>query len=71
MITPEVAQLVAADRSAQLHRAVTSARLAALARCCRPSRWARVVRRAGEALATLRVTLHRDRAPAAACCAGA
>jgi hypothetical protein len=67
MITPEVAQLLAADRSAQLQRAVTSARLVALARCCRSSHWGQVARRAAQALTGLR----HDRVPVAACCAGA
>ncbi|MGY1771767.1 hypothetical protein [Blastococcus sp. SYSU D00813] len=66
MITPEVAQLVAADRTAALQRAATSARLAAIARCCRPGRWARATRRAVQAA----VRLRRGHVPAAVCCAG-
>lgn len=71
MITPDVAQLIAADRSAQLQRAATSARLAALARCCQPSHWANGARRAGQALTGWRTRLRRDAVRGTGCCAPA
>jgi hypothetical protein len=67
MITPEVAQLVAGDRSAQLQWAAASARLAAVARCRQPSRWAQAARRFVQAMSGLR----REQVPIAVCCAGA
>ncbi|WP_222272164.1 hypothetical protein [Modestobacter marinus] len=67
MITPEVAQMVAADRAAQLQRAAASARLAAIARCCRPSHWAQAASRVVRAMSRLQ----RERVPAGVCCAGA
>jgi hypothetical protein len=54
MISPLVAQLVAADRSAQLQRSGAAARLAAIARCCRPSAWARSAPRMTQAVTRLR-----------------
>lgn len=70
MITPEVAQLVAADRTARFQQAAVSARLAAIARCCRPRHWEEAVRRVDQAATRLRMALRRDRI-SAVCCAGA
>ncbi len=69
MITPHVAQLIAADRAAELQRHATASRLAAFARCCQPSAWGRAARRATAAALQLRDTLRRDRSAAAPCCA--
>jgi hypothetical protein len=68
--TPYLAELLAEFRGAELRREACTARLAALAACCRPSSWARTARRAVDALTRLRTTVGRDRA-AAACCAAA
>jgi hypothetical protein len=69
VITPDVVQLIAADRAAELQRHAANARLAAIARCCQPSSWARVARRAATAVAALRSSLRSDRPAAAPCCA--
>ena len=71
MMTPEVAQLIASDRSAQLHRAAATARLAAIARCCRPGAVARLAGSAAAAVARLRTSPRRGRTAGAVCCAGA
>ena len=56
------------SHAATLRRQAGAARLAALARCCQPSTWARTARHAGEALRQLRPTVApRGRTPA--CCA--
>ena len=47
MTTVEVYAQLAADRGRELRREAAQARLAALARCCRPSTWRRVLRRVG------------------------
>jgi hypothetical protein len=64
MATLYVAQLIADERNADLQRRADAYRLGALARCCRPSIWARAARRAGAAVDRLR----RARAGAAPCC---
>lgn len=65
MLSTITAQLIAEERSAELQRHAATARLAAIARCCQPSTWARAARRTAAAFAALR----RDRSAAAACCA--
>ena len=45
MDTTYVASLIVGERGAELRRRADGARLAAVLRCCRPSSWARVVRR--------------------------
>jgi hypothetical protein len=69
MITAQVAQLIAADRAVELQRHAATARLAALARCCRPSTWARTARRATGAMARLRAAFRPDQSVAVPCCA--
>ncbi|MGY1672019.1 hypothetical protein [Geodermatophilus sp. SYSU D00710] len=69
MLTPYVAQLIADDRATELQRHAATARLAALARCCRPSIWVRAIRRVTAAAVRLRAALPRVRPGAAACCA--
>ncbi|MGY1820524.1 hypothetical protein [Geodermatophilus sp. SYSU D00079] len=69
MISPYVAQLITADRMAEAQRHATTARLAAIARCCQPSTWGRAARRATTAVLRLRDALRRDRSAAAPCCA--
>jgi hypothetical protein len=56
VLTPYAAQLIADDRAAELQRRAATERLAALARCCRPSTWVRAARRAAAAALRLRVT---------------
>jgi hypothetical protein len=68
MMTPQVAQLIAADRIAERQRAGCAARLAALARCCRPSSWTRLARRAARTADRLRDAVRRDRTGAVPCC---
>jgi len=68
MTTPYL-EVFAADRGQRLRREAAAARLAALARCCRPSAWGRAARRATAATAALRSSLRRDRSAAAPCCA--
>jgi hypothetical protein len=68
MTTPYTTELLAADRSRELRRQAATARLAALARCCRPSAWGRAARRATTAVLRLRAAL-RPGQPAATCCA--
>jgi hypothetical protein len=69
VISPQVTQLVAADRIAERQRHAHAARLAALARCCQPSTWGRAARRVTQGLARLRTAGRRGHAPAAVCCA--
>ena len=45
MDTMYVASLIVGERGVELRRRADRARLAAVLRCCRPSSWARVVRR--------------------------
>jgi hypothetical protein len=45
MDTTYVASLIVGERAVELRRRADGARLAAVLRCCRPSSWARVVRR--------------------------
>ena len=68
MISPQVAQLIAADRMAEAQRHAAAARLAALARCCRPTTWGRAARRATTAVLQLRDALRRGRSATAPCC---
>jgi hypothetical protein len=67
MLAPQVADLIAADRIADRQRLACSARLAALARCCRPGALRRAARQASTALARLRTAVRHGR-PTAACC---
>ena len=69
MISPHVAQIIAADRMAEAQRHAAAARLAAIARCCQPTTWGRATRRATAAVLQLRDALRRDRSAAAPCCA--
>lgn len=66
MIAPQVADLIAADRMAERQRHAATARLAAIARCCRPSTWTRAARHLTRAAARLRA----GRSVAGPCCAG-
>ena len=61
---------LAEQKAARLCREAGTARLAALARCCRPSTWSRSIRRATRALVRLRDAARRDRS-AQPCCAPA
>ncbi|MGY1617191.1 hypothetical protein ACI797_10645 [Geodermatophilus sp. SYSU D00691] len=67
MSTLYVAQVIADERGAELQRRADTARLAALARCCRPSTWARAARRAAAAVDRLRTA----RSAGTPCCAPA
>lgn len=67
MLSPYVAQLIAEERIAERQRYAASARLAAIARCCRPSAWTRTADRISQAAARLR----RPRPVTAQCCAAA
>ena len=70
MIRPHAAQLIAADRIAELQRASATARLATIARCCQPGGWAHAGRHVTRTATRLQAALRR--APVgAACCAGA
>jgi hypothetical protein len=69
VLTPQVAELIAADRIAERQRHASAARLAALARRCRPSTWGRAARRLAQGLDRLRCAVGRDQHVAAACCA--
>ena len=69
-MAPQVADLIAADRMADRRRAACTARLAALARCCRPSALSRAARRTAGAVDRLRAAV-RPRRPATACCTSA
>ena len=69
MLTPYAAQLIANDRAAALQRSAATARLAALARCCRPSTWVRATRHVIAAGVRLRAALPPARSGAAPCCA--
>jgi hypothetical protein len=71
MTTPFATETLAAEHTAQLRTEAAAARLAALARCCRPSTWARTARRAGQAARRLLRALRRDSGRTAVCCAGA
>ena len=57
------------SHSAALRREAGAARLAALARCCQPSTWARTARHTGEALRQLRSTVAPERRTPACCTA--
>lgn len=75
MITPQAAELVAADRIAtdriaERQQAAATARPAALARCCQPGTWVRVGQCVGAAVSQVRDAVGRGR-PTPACCAGA
>lgn len=63
MISPYVAQLIAEERIAERQRYAASARLAEIARCCRPSTWTRTASRVTQA------RLRRSRPVTAPCCA--
>ena len=67
MPTPYLAELLAESRGAELRREAYTARLAAIATCCRPSAWPRTARRAVDAVLRLRAAVGRDQA--AVCCA--
>jgi len=67
VIASQVAELIVADRMADRQASARTARIAALARCCQPSMWARTFRRARAAVARH----HRGRPTAGLCCAGA
>lgn len=69
MSSPLITGLIAADHVAQLRREACIARLVALARCCRPSTWARVVRHITRVGGRLRDV--RPGRGAAPCCPGA
>ena len=69
MIAPQVAELIAADRIAERQRAASAARLAALARCWRPSAWATAAARIARGLTRLRGVVRWNRHVAAPCCA--
>ncbi len=69
MLTPYAAQLIADDRATELQRHAATARLIALARCCRPSTWVRATRRVAAAAIRLRAALPPARSGAAPCCA--
>ncbi len=59
MTSLDLTQAVSAEHIRDLRRAAGRSRLSALARCCRPSTWARAARRTGAAGALLRATLAR------------
>ena len=67
MTTPYLAAMLAESRDAELRREAYTARLAAIATCCRPSAWVRTARRAVDAVTCLRTAVGRDRATV--CCA--
>jgi hypothetical protein len=69
VLTPQVAELIAADRIAERQRHAHAAYLAALARCCQHSAWGRAARRVAQGLNRLRGAARRDRHAVAACCA--
>jgi hypothetical protein len=69
VIAPQVAELIAADRIAERQRHATAARLAALARCCRPSAWATAAGGFARGLTRLRGVVRGHRHVAAPCCA--
>ncbi len=71
MTTPLTTQLIVEEHRTELLRSAATARLAAIARCCRPSTWARAARRAGEIVSRARAALRLGGADAAVCCAGA
>lgn len=66
MIAPQVAELIAADRIAEWQRHAATARLAAIARCCRLSTWTRAARHLTRTLTRLRAA----RSVAGPCCPG-
>ncbi len=68
MLSMDLAASVAAERSRDLTRAVETSRLAALARCCRPSTWRRAASRLVKTAAVARRAGLRHEA---ACCVGA
>lgn len=57
---------LATERTRDLQRAVRGARLAALARCCKPSTWRLALRRTADRLAALR-SRHAGGVDTAAC----
>jgi hypothetical protein len=61
--------LLAATRGAELRRDAAGARLAALARCCTPTAWVRVARRAAATATRVRDAVAAGRSTAPACCA--
>jgi hypothetical protein len=67
MIAAYTTAVLAETHGADLRRQAGNARLAALARCCRPSTWARTARHAGEVLRHVRAAVVPERT-AAACC---
>ena len=71
MTASQLTELIVADRMAERQRVASASRLAALARCCRPSTWVRAVQRAARGLARLRAGVHRDRVAGGACCSPA
>jgi hypothetical protein len=71
MTTPYLTDLLAAEHRARLRQDAATARLAAIARCCRSSAWARALRGAAPSAAGPQRALRRDRVSAASCCARA
>jgi hypothetical protein len=68
MYTAYTTEVLAADRGRELRRQAATARLVALARCCRASAWGRAARRATAAVLRMRALLTAG-GPAATCCA--
>jgi hypothetical protein len=66
--TPYLAAMLAESRAAEQRQEARTARLAAIARCSRPSAWVLTARRITEATTRLLAALRRDWA-AVACCA--
>ncbi|MDA8434583.1 MAG: hypothetical protein M0Z98_01200 [Actinomycetales bacterium] len=60
MNSPDITATVLAEHRHDLHREASSALLASVVRCCRPSTWVGLARRA-------RATLARDSRDAAVC----
>lgn len=67
MTAPLVTELIAADRIAERQRRGSAARLAARARCCRPTAWGRGRQRIVQDVGRLRAGICRDEP--ALCCA--
>jgi|tagenome__1003787_1003787.scaffolds.fasta_scaffold15561204_1 hypothetical protein len=70
MTMPFTTEAFAAEHGAQLRRDASTARLARLARCCRPSAWARAGRQATQSAHRLVQTVRRNPAATTVCCAG-
>ncbi len=71
MTSPYLAGLLAGDHEADLRRQAGRSRLAALARCCRPSTWGRALRRALQVGKRAHTALRGRPAAPAGCCATA